>query len=99
MRLFALLAVACAVFYGSTFEMFQRFTAGPDKTVLVRVIESVGWLVPVIVCGAIQYRKLTQDGTDGARLWLSVTGTAFGAPVVGAFLMLMVVFAVYGKAP
>lgn len=97
MRLFALLTVACAVFYASTYELFARLTSGPNKTALVRAIEMFAWLIPVIVCGVLQYRKLAQDDAAGVRLWLSVAGTAFGAPVIGFFLMLMVAFAIYGK--
>lgn len=99
MLVFAILAGACAVFYAGTFELFQRITSSPNQGGLVWVVKNLAWMAPVILCGAIQYRKLTQDGAAGGRLWLWVIGTAFGAPVIGAFLMLMVAFALYGKKP
>jgi hypothetical protein len=97
MLTFAILTCASAAYYAATFEMSLRF--GEDhKTFLAQVIQIVAGLIPFIVCGVVQYRKLAQDGVVGARLWLGVTGTALGAPIAGMVLMLIVSFALFSKS-
>jgi ABC-type molybdate transport system permease subunit len=98
MLIFSILAVACAVYFGCTLELSMRFAEG-TKAPLVQVLMTLGRLLPVVVCGAVQYWKLAQSGVTGSRLWWAVAGTAIGAPIAGIILMLIVVFALFSKQP
>ena len=99
MLIFSILACACAVLFAATFEISVRVSSETTQTPLGFMLKNFGWLIPVIVCGAVQYWKLAQSGATGSRLWLAVAGTAVGAPIAGMVLMLIVSFALFGKSP
>lgn len=99
MLIFSILACVCAVYFGVTFEFFVRLSTEGSNTPLIQFVQNLGRLLPVVVCGAVQYWKLTQGGATGSRLWWAVAGTALGAPIAGAVLMLIVVFALFSKSP
>jgi hypothetical protein len=99
MLIFSILTCACAAYFAGTFEFFARSTPDGIKSTLMATLETVGRIAPIIICGAVQYWRLTQTGATGSRLWLPVAGTAIGAPIAGAILMLIVVFAIFGKTP
>jgi len=98
MLTFAILTCASAAYFAGTFEFFLRLGGDNGKTLLVRVIENLAGLIPVMACGVVEYRKLTQSGAAGSRLWWPVTGMALGAPIAGFVLMLIVVFALFSKS-
>jgi hypothetical protein len=98
MLIFSILACVCAAFFAAALEFDLRSGEG-SKTPLSVLLDTLGLLIPVIACGAVQYWKMTQSGATGSRLWLAVAGTAVGAPIAGVILMLIVVFALFSKSP
>ena len=99
MLIFSVLAAACAVYYGVTLDMSMRDDFGGSNAALATLIKTVLQLLPFVVSGAVQYWKLAQTGATGSKFWLPVIGTAVGAPITGVIVMLIVVFALFSKAP
>ena len=99
MLIFAILTVACAVYFGVTLDLNLGAGTGGAKTLLASLIKTLLLLLPFVASGAVQYWKLSQGGVSGSRLWLAVAGTAIGAPIAGIILMLIVVFALFSKSP
>ena len=99
MLIFAICACAFAAYFAGALHFNLGFSGESVRTPLARVIQRIALLAPMILAGAVQYWKLEQSGASGSRLWLAVTGTAIGAPIVGIIVMLIVVFAIFGKTP
>jgi hypothetical protein len=99
MLIFAILAAACAVYYGVTLDMSMREGSEGSNTFSASFVRTVMQVLPFVACGAVQYWKLAQTGVAGSKLWLAVIGTAVGAPIAGIIVMLIVVFALFSKSP
>ena len=99
MLIFAICAGLFAVYFAGALHFKLGFDGAGVRTSLGRVIQRLALIVPMIVAGAVQYWQFRQSGATGSRLWLAVIGTAIGAPIVGIIVMLIVVFALFGKKP
>jgi hypothetical protein len=96
---FFVLACACGVYMGLV--LWASSSVGFEEgTTRYPVLHQVlVLLVPVVVCGAVQFRRSKRAAVSGLRLWFHVAGVAIGAPLVGMWLALAFIFALFGRAP
>jgi hypothetical protein len=96
---FMLLACACAAYMGLVLWASlgvgqQDGTAGYPVPIQILVL-----LVPAVACAAVQWRRSKRAAISGARLWFHVAGSAIGAPLLGMWIALALMFVVFGQSP
>ena len=70
-----------------------------DGTTLFQVlVQILVWLVPAVGCAAVQFRQSKLGAVSGPRLWFHVAGAAIGAPLVGMWMALILIFVLFGKS-
>jgi hypothetical protein len=95
--LFAAFIVASAVYF--TVLMFFALRYNYSSTAMSLFgFQALGWVLPAVVCGAIQHSVSRRAGVAASRLWYRVAASAIGAPLVGVLLALAV-FLVLAKLP
>lgn len=93
-----LLVCACGVYYAISMHFFFRGTDDP-ATRTTSPLQTLATLFPLVVCALIQFRAAKLAGASGWQLWLQAAAGGIGAPLTGFFVMLIIIFILFGKTP
>ncbi|MES2957696.1 MAG: DUF3601 domain-containing protein [Pseudomonadota bacterium] len=94
---FVLLAAACAAYTVGLLTVSLPPADDPDAANASALLMALVWIVPVLLCGAVQFRESRARAVTGSRLWVQVAAVAIGAPIAGVALALITIFALFGK--
>ena len=96
---FLILVCACAAYIAGVMEITLRLGFENSKARFAPFIKILLLIIPVSACAAVQFHESTRRAVSAPRLWLEVAAAAIGAPLLGAWLMLVVSFILFSKSP